>query len=176
MSNRIILCLELDTVETDSFRPLRERLEQQGISFHSLEEERVNHPDTWLARFAEMDNATRTTDPFAPRSLEEIATRVADLGPEPAGCIVADDGTRLVGYTYFHRAAGEGLMRARQGWTGVRAECRGMGIATALKVEGILLARHLGYHRLVTDPRAENIASVRMSLKVGYRPCDSDPG
>ena len=143
MQERMVLGLELVGVDAESFRPLREGLAQKGISFRSLTEEQSQHPETWLARFAEMDNATRTADPFAPRTLEEIARRVADLGPEPMGCIVADDGTRLIGYTYFHRASGEDTHRARQGWTGVRPECRREGIATALKVEGILLARML---------------------------------
>lgn len=107
---------------------------------------------------------------------EEIVRRVADLGSEPAGCVVADDGLRLIGYTCFHRATGEDTRRARQGWTGVRPECRRGEIATALKVEGILLARRLGCHLLVTDPSADNSASVRMSLRVGFKPCDGDAG
>ena len=176
MQERMILCLELDSVDIERFQSLREGLAQNGFCFRSLEAEKAKHPETWLMRFAEMDNAARTSDPFAPRTPEEIALRIADIGPPPAGCIVADDGERLVGYTYFHRAAGEDHHRARQGWTGVRPECRRRGIATALKVEGILLARQLGYHRMVTDPRADNIASVQMSLRVGFRPCDTDAG
>ena len=163
-------------VTVESFRPLREGLSHKGICFRLLREEQARHPETWLARFAEMDNAARTADPFAPRTVEEIARRVTDLGPEPVGCIVADDGLRLVGYTYFHRATGEDTRRARQGWTGVRPECRRGGIATALKVEGVLLARRLGYCRMVTDPRADNTASVRMSLRVGFQPCGGDAG
>ena len=176
MSERIILCLELETVAVERFHSLRDHLKQQGICFHSLKEEQAKNPDTWLARFAEMDNAARIADPFAPRTPEEIARRIADFGPEPVGCIVADDGMRLVGYTYFHRATGDDTLRARQGWTGVRPDCRRRGIATILKVEGILLARALGYQRIVTDPRADNIASVQMSLRVGFHPCDSDAG
>jgi RimJ/RimL family protein N-acetyltransferase len=176
MKERTVLCLELETVVAERFRLLQESLAQRDICFRRLGEEQAKHPETWLARFAEMDNASRSADPFAPRTLEEIARRVADLGPEPVGCIVADDGARLVGYTYFHRAAGADVRRARQGWTGVRPECRRGGIATALKVEGILLACKLGYHRMVTDPQTDNIASVGMSLRVGFQPCDTDAG
>ncbi len=176
MIDRLILCLEFAEVDTDSFLPVRDNLTKQGFSFRSLKEEQARCPEHWLERFAEMDNACRTSDPFAPRTLDEIARRIADIGPEPVGCIVADDGARLIGYTCFHQAAGPDARRARQGWTGVRPEYRRMGVATVLKVEGILLARQSGYHRIVTDPRAENIASIRMSMRVGFRPCDTDAG
>ena len=176
MKERIVLCLELEAVVISDFHSLREGLAERGICFRSLTEEQTEHPQDWLTRFADMDNASRTADPFAPRTLEEIARRVSGLGPEPMGCIVADDGRQLVGYTYFHRAAGEDVRRARQGWTGVRPECRRGGIATALKIEGILLARRLGYESMVTDPRADNLASLKMSLRVGFQPCDTDGG
>lgn len=173
---KLVLGLELDSVDLDGFVSLREELAQRGVRFHSLEEEQARHPETWLARFAQMDNATRTSDPFAPRTPEEIARRVEDFGPEPVGCIVADDGSRLIGYTYFHKASGEDSQRARQGWTGVAPEYRRQGIATALKLEGILLARQLGFHRMVTDPNSNNLASIKMSHRVGFVPCDSDSG
>jgi RimJ/RimL family protein N-acetyltransferase len=176
VQERVVLCLELETADTERFYPLRMAMAQKGIRFRTLSAEQALHPDTWLSRFAEMDNATRTADRFMPRTPEEIALRIADFGQESVGCIVADDGTRLMGYTVFHRAAGDDARRARQGWTGVRPEYRRCGIATALKVEGILLARRLGYARLVTDPRADNIASIRMSCRVGFHPCDSDTG
>jgi RimJ/RimL family protein N-acetyltransferase len=173
---KIVLCLELDAVDLHGFAALREGLAHRGIRFRSLEEERACHPEIWLARFAQMDNATRTSDRFAPRTPEEIGLRVADFGPEPVGCIVADEGERLIGYTYFHKASGEDPYRARQGWTGVVPEYRRQGVATVLKLEGILLARQLGFHRMVTDPNEDNAASVRMSKRVGFIVCDSDAG
>lgn len=170
----IALCLELDTVDVESFRTLREELAQQGICFRSLAEEQAQQPETWLARFAELDNASRTSDPYAPRTPEEIALRIADIGLEPTGCIVADDGVQLVGYTCFGREEGADPKQARQGWTGVRPEYRRRGIATALKVEGILLARQLGYQRLITFPRTDNVPSLAMSSRIGFRPCAVD--
>jgi len=113
MADTLILCLELETVNTDDFRPLLESLAGQGITFRSLTEEQHLRPETWLARFADLDNASRAADPFAPRTPAEIAIRITDLGPEPGGCVVADDGTRLIGYTCFGRASGEDARRAR---------------------------------------------------------------
>ncbi len=173
MSGHITLCLELDTVDIVAFQPLRDGLAERGVRFHSLAVEQARYPDTWLTRFAEMDNATRTADRFAPRTVEEIGRRVADMGLEPVGCIVADDGARLIGYTCFGGSE-EDAACARQSWTGVRPEWRGCGVATALKIEGILLARQLGYQRVVTVPRADNVASIQMSRKVGFRPCNDD--
>ena len=172
----LILCLELAQANLEQFAPLREELTRRGIHFHTLEEQQARYPETWLARFARMDNATRTGDKFAPRTLDEIALRVADIGPEPAGCLVAGDGTDLIGYTYFHAADGNDPHRARQGWTGVVPEYRRQGIATALKIEGILLARRFGFERMVTDPNDANIASVRLSRRVGFVPCGTDAG
>ena len=59
MDERIVLCLELETVAVESSQPLREGLFQKGIRFRSLGEEQARHPETWLARFAEMDNSGR---------------------------------------------------------------------------------------------------------------------
>lgn len=59
MTERVLLCLELETVAIDSFRPLRDSVTQRGIFFRSVSGEQQLHPDTWLTRFAEIGHAAR---------------------------------------------------------------------------------------------------------------------
>lgn len=140
----------------------------RGITFTTLADEQRREPSAWLARFCDLDNETRRgTSP--PRTVEQMAERIAFLKIEPESLFLAVDGERYVGYTHLDTGQSD-RPRLRQGWTGVRPEYRRRGIATALKLLGIAYAREHGYGVIVTSPFVANTASVRMSLKLGFRP------
>lgn len=142
----------------------------RGIAFTTLAEEQRREPSAWLARFCELENETRRgIDP--PRTVEQMAERIVFLKIEPESLFLAVDGDLYVGYTCLNTAESERDALV-QGWTGVRPGYRRRGIATALKLLGIAYARERGYRRIVTSPRVANTASLRMSLKVGFRPVD----
>jgi RimJ/RimL family protein N-acetyltransferase len=166
----ITLVLDVADADPDAFVPLFARLRARGVTFATLAEEREREPD-WLALFCDLDNETRRGDVGAPRTVEQMAERLAFLGAEPAALFVARSGSRYVGYTLLNPpVAGEDPHVLRQGWTGVRPEFRRQGIATALKALGIAYARAHGYASMVTEPRTTNAASIAMSTRVGFRP------
>ena len=55
------------------------------------------------------------------------------------------------------------------GFTGVRREVRGRGIATALKLESIRYAREQGYREIRTMNNALNQSMLRINEALGFR-------
>lgn len=170
LPDQVLLELVVRDVDLDRFAPLLRRLEAEGLTFTTLAAAQERCPD-WLERFTALDNATRreTGDPAVPRTPEVMQHRLASFELDPEACFLALDGEDWVGYTLLDpKLSREG--RLEQGWTGVRAEYRRRGIATALKVLGIRYARARGYTVIVTAPRRHNTASFSMSTHVGFRP------
>jgi GNAT superfamily N-acetyltransferase len=104
---------------------------------------------------------------------QPVIRRVSNLGVEFTTLAEEQQrptlGDTYIGYTYLDPThSSEGVLA--QGWTGVRPEYRRQGIATALKVHGISLARQLGYAEIVTTQRIGNLSSIAMNQKVGFRP------
>jgi GNAT superfamily N-acetyltransferase len=168
--DQVLLELVVRDVDLDQFAPLFDRLAAEGLTFTTLAGAQQRYPD-WLERFTTLDNATRsgTGDPAVPRTPEVMRHRLASFDLDPTACFLALSGEEWVGYTLLD----PGLSRdgrLEQGWTGVRAEYRRRGIATALKVLGIQYARAHGYRVIVTAPRRRNVASFGMSTHVGFRP------
>jgi RimJ/RimL family protein N-acetyltransferase len=96
-----------------------------------------------------------------------MAERLERLGVVPEAVILAKNGHHYVGYACLDPRS-SGAVSLRQSWTGVRPSHRGRGIGTALKALGIEYAQAHGYQRIETEARVTNVASMRMSLKVGY--------
>jgi GNAT superfamily N-acetyltransferase len=169
-ADQVYLELAVRDVDLDRFIPLFARLAGEGLTFTTLLGAQEQVPD-WLARFTALDNATRseTGDPAVPRTPEEMRDRLASFELDPAACFLALDGDDWVGYTLLDPKLSQGG-HLEQGWTGVRAEYRRRGIATALKVLGIRYARAHGYSAIVTAPRRRNVASLGMSTQLGFRP------
>jgi RimJ/RimL family protein N-acetyltransferase len=168
--DQVLLELLVHEIDLGQFAPLFDQLVSEGLRFTTLSGAQEQYPD-WLEHLTALDNATRTEtgDPAVPRTPEEMQHRLASFELDPEACFLALDGTHWVGYTLLDpRLSREG--RLEQGWTGVRAEYRRRGIATALKVLGIQYARAHGYTVIVTAPRRRNVASFRMSTRVGFRP------
>lgn len=161
------LSLDLSRVDVSGFDAAIRRQEARGIAFTTLAAEQRREP-AWLALFTDLENETRREiDP--PRTVEQMVERIAFLRIDPEWLILARLGGRYAGYTYLNVLESE-PGRLVQGWTGVRPELRRQGIATALKMLGILQARRHGFRTIVTSPRATNTASIRMSENVGFRP------
>lgn len=168
--DQVLLELVVREVNLDQYAPLFKRLAAEGLTFTTLAGAQAQYQD-WLERFTALDNATRseTGDPAVPRTPEIMRERLAAFELDPAACFVALRGDEWVGYTLLDPRLNSGG-RLEQGWTGVRGEYRRRGIATALKVLGIQYARAHGYTVIVTAPRRRNVASFRMSTRVGFRP------
>lgn len=174
VSDQVRLELVVDAVDAARFAPLLCHLAADGVTFTTLLAAQAEHPD-WLERFTSLDNATRSEagDPAVPRTTEAMQERMASLQLEPAACILALRGDHWIGYTLLAPKVSEDR-RLQQSWTGVRANYRRRGIATALKVLGIEYARAHGFVRIVTATRAQNTASIALSTRVGFVPATSD--
>ncbi|MEJ7810710.1 MAG: GNAT family N-acetyltransferase [Gemmatimonadaceae bacterium] len=167
LPDQVPLELAVDDIDLDAHGPLIARLEREGVRFTTLAEEERTEP-AWLERIADLDNATRAGDPAVPRTPEEMRARLAALEVAPDATFIAVSGERYVGYTVLDPAGSEGRSLL-QSWTGVHPAHRRRGIATALKVLGVRYARAHGYDRVITAPRATNVASLGMSTKLGFR-------
>ena len=166
------LVLEVEKADLAAFDALFDRLAAQGVTFPTLAQEQAQTPD-WLTRFTESDNATRLGNVGAPRTVEQMPERLAFLTDDFNALILAKSGEKYLGYTLLNPDEKDAAC-LRQGWTGVHPDFRRQGVATALKVLGIRYAREKGFRYIVTEPRIANVASVQMSLKVGFRPSESE--
>jgi GNAT superfamily N-acetyltransferase len=83
--------------------------------------------------------------------------------------VLAETSGRWVGLSFiapFNRAAGV----ARIPFTGMLPECRGRGIATALKVRAAALAQARGVRVVVTANRIENAPILAVNRALGFVP------
>ena len=87
------------------------------------------------------------------------------------------DGTTASGSSTTHTFLAAGAYRYRSSsgepehWmTGIRRDCRGRGIATALKSAAIAAAREAGVPVLRAQNDLANAAMRRVNEKLGYRP------
>ena len=158
--------LILSEVDTSTFEPIIASYQAQGINFVTLAEEQRQEPQ-WLSLFCDLENETRRGID-EPRTVEQMAERLTFLKVVPEALFIAKVEGCYLGYTCLNVAKSDKSCLI-QGWTGVRPDYRRRGIATSLKMLGIIYAKEHGYEKIVTSPRKTNTASVRMSLKVGFR-------
>ena len=165
--NTIELRLAVASTDLRRFEPTLHTVASLGVEFTTLAEEQSRRAD-WLARFCDLDNATRSHDVQVPRTVDQMRDRLAWLEFTPDSCVLATLPDRYIGYTYLDRThSAPGVLV--QGWTGVRPGHRRRGVATALKVHGILLAGRLGYSEIVTRLRPDNRSSIAMNERLGFR-------
>jgi RimJ/RimL family protein N-acetyltransferase len=165
------LVLELDTFDAARATLAAQSHEADGVVFCTLAEEQVRRPYDWLPKFTDLENATRAhIDP--PRSTDEMMERLEFLKVDPEALFVARVGERYLGFTCLNVRESDGVTLVH-GWTGVRPEERGRGLATALKLRAAAYAKARGYQRIVTAPRRTNAASLRANEKVGFRPVEN---
>jgi RimJ/RimL family protein N-acetyltransferase len=102
-------------------------------------------------------------------SRASVAIREQEGKVVPDALFLARRNDVYLGYTCLNVAESDQELLIH-GWTGVRPEYRGKGLATALKLWAATYAKQQGYERIVTSPRRTNAASLRANAKVGFRP------
>lgn len=167
------LRLDLAAADLSPFAALPERLAAEGIRFRTFEQAQAEDPDFW-AKLTELQNAAAADwpdpDPGPPSpvmSEERMRIFVAGFRALPGGFFIASEGGRYAGYSGAgfdeHAPAGQ----VGSGPTAVHPECRGRGLATALKYLGLLEARRQGY--AVAVSHSASPAMVRVNEKLGFR-------
>jgi RNA polymerase sigma factor (sigma-70 family) len=150
-----------------------EQVKAGGISISTLEEERARDP-RYVEKLYELTTALKADDPardfFTPPAYHE---REARLWLErsyvlPDAYFIAKDGDEYVGVTDLNllEALPGGVS---QGFTGVRAEYRRRGVATALKVCAIEYAGRRGYRTVRAFNRPAHSPLIALNEKLGFR-------
>ena len=163
-----IWTLDVAAADVELLRSALERAAVSGVTISSLAAERERNPeclsDLHALRMA-VDADIPSVEPYPVVSYTDFE-READ-GALPGGFLVARRGDEYVGLTCLHRNAGN-LQEFHQSITGVRSDCRHLGIATALKARGILFARSEGYERIVTYVDSTNAPMAALNKKLGF--------
>jgi len=153
------------------YTPLLQRLAGEGITFTTLADLQ-QHASNWLQVIYDLDTLLIADIPmpypFTHPSLEEYAHEVVnDPGFLPEGYFLARDGDQCVGLSFLERRE----LRPdslEHGFTGVRREYRGRGIATALKLKTIEYAHTHGYREIVTGNSTLNAPMLAINQKLGF--------
>ena len=165
--------LDLPTARLDAFPQRGPQLAAEGIRFTSLAEEGPANADVRRRYYdlyritgldvPSMDEPTEMPyDQFVRFELERDAVL-------PEGTFLAAHGDLYVGVTTLERM-GEDPQGVTVGYTGVRREYRGRGIAAELKLRAIRFARDRGYRRMRTGNDSLNRPIWSINDRLGFRP------
>ncbi|HZB47385.1 MAG TPA: GNAT family N-acetyltransferase [Pyrinomonadaceae bacterium] len=167
--------LRLAVADTNlaAFAPVVERVKARGISISTLLEERERDP-RYVEKLYALTSALRLDDParppFAPPSYHEREARLwLELPYVLADAyFIAKDGDEYVGVTDLNllEAVPGGVS---QGFTGVRAEYRRRGIATALKVCAVEYAARRGFGTVRALNQPAHSSLLALNARLGFR-------
>ena len=171
-SHFLDLRLEVANTDISPLPALVRRLSDEGISISTLAEERVRDPRC-VEKLYELETVLRQDDParsqLAPPAYN---AREALMWLEmpyviPGAYFIAKRGDEYIGVSdvsLFDAMPG-GLT---QGFTGVRPNYRRRGLATALKLHGIVYAQTNGYQFIQTFNRPQQTAIRALNEKLGF--------
>ena len=162
--------LELTNFDESPFLPALQRAEADGLHFFSLAElgelTEVNQRKLYeLNRAAGLGNPGNdgVFPPF--EDFQRWVFQASWFRPE--GQILAADGERWVGLAAIAFYPQEGY--AYNSFTGVAADYRGRGLATALKLLATRAARKAGLPYIRTDNDSQNAPMLAVNTKFGYQ-------
>jgi RimJ/RimL family protein N-acetyltransferase len=165
--------LDLTTFDEHRFEDLLERVRAQGFRFFSLAEAGVSEENK--LRLYEVNRAAALDDPASTGTFPDFyafSKNVFEASWFQADTqILASHAERWVGLAAIGIYPAE--QRAYNAFTGVLREVRGRGLAQALKLQTILLARRAGVLCIRTNNDSKNAPMLAVNHKLGYRP---EPG
>jgi len=163
--------LDLTSFDPQPFEPYLVRTEKTGVSFLTLSEARKQDPQ-WLHKVHELHNTLMadvpSPTPFTPLDLPEFQNRF--LGNPHLlwdGYFLAKKGEEYVGESFVFRVPAQ-PGHLIQGFTGVRREFRGQGLAMALKLRVITYAKEHGYTLIMTWNASTNRTMLTINGKLGF--------
>lgn len=143
----------------------------EAIEIVSLAEELERDPGS-LERVYELGNVVAPdvprVDPFTPAGLETFRKTILE-GPDafPEAFLLAKDGDAYVAQSDIHKSQAMPDVLFT-GFTGVRREYRGRGIAFALKVAVLTMAKGKGYREVRTWNSTENAPMLGINVALGF--------
>lgn len=148
--------------------PALARAAASGLVLTTLAEERERRPECLPAlhrlRVA-VDADIPAAEPYPILSLEDFIREVGNAWAD--GFLIARRGEEYVGLSCLSQSPVDPC-ELHQAITGVRANCRHQGVATALKACGVQLARDRGYARIVTYVDSTNAPMAALNQKLGF--------
>jgi GNAT superfamily N-acetyltransferase len=160
--------LDLETFDEQKFAPLMERV--RGFRFFSLAEAGVTPENKH--KLYEVNRASALDNPGNSGvfpDFDSFSMNVFDAAWFRADTqILAADGDQWVGLSAISVDAERGV--SYNAFTGVLREYRGRGLAQALKLHTILLAKRFGMHYIRTDNDSQNAPMLAVNRKLGYQP------
>lgn len=164
--------LRLDDFDPAPFAHYGPRMEQHGIKIQPLSDLIPNDPD-WQRKLWDLEwvfeQDEPTPDPPTRQPFDEYVKDVfgsKDFMPE--GWMIATDGDRYAGLTSFWPDKIH-TEKWHTGWTGVDRPYRKKGIAMAMKLKAIELARQHGLERVETDNHETNWM-YQINVRLGFKP------
>ena len=163
--------LGLDGFDPNRFEVNWDRLNQAGVHLRSMAQLR----DQWdtAQKFYDLyttleRDAPRADEHFIAQSFEEFCTNNYDSPASfPEGVTFALKDDELIGLNILYRDSNAPVVH--NGLTGVRREYRGLGLALALKLEGIRCALVWGFEGITSYNASTNSAILRLNEKLGFQ-------
>ena len=162
--------LDLSQCDTESLRREVDRVGASGIritSAKTLGLERDDWKQELHSLFADVETDVPSPFPIQRMPFEDFEVQSLGRRFVSDGFFVALDGERLVGLTEPQRVDGDPRVIA-QSLTGVRADYRGRGIATALKARGAIWAVESGYSWIRTHNSQSNGRMLAINDRLGF--------
>ena len=145
-----------------------ERATALGLVLTTLAAERERRPECLPALHrlrAAVDADIPAVEPYPVLSFDDFEREAESAWAD--GFLIARRGDEYVGLSCLRRSPIDSL-ELHQAITGVRADCRHQGVATALKARGVQLARERGYARIVTYVDSTNAPMAALNQKLGF--------
>lgn len=164
--------LDVAGFDPERFAGAEARVAAAGIAIVTLGAERGRDPDGALRAAYDLsvtcDRDVPEVDPVTPVPFEFFVGNDVE-GPQalPDGYFLAKDGDRYVGQSNLFGSTEEPDV-LYQGLTGVLAEYRGKGIATALKLRTVAYARAHGKREIRTWNDTRNAPMLRINDAMGF--------
>lgn len=165
--------LDVAAFDDRPFRGLLDRVRQAGITIHSFTELRALDPDwkrVWYDLEGEINRDVPQANAGAQLPFETFAGYLEGaLVDTDAYFVAVDQAGRAVGLSGLDFSARDPAVAQTGGLTGVVRSHRRRGIATALKLRAITLARVRGIRRIHTSNEEHN-PMYRLNLGLGFAP------
>ncbi|MFN3267085.1 MAG: GNAT family N-acetyltransferase [Deinococcales bacterium] len=162
--------LALEKVSPDHFFVDWQRLNAADVHLRSLAQ--LRHEWDCAQKFYELyltleNDAPRADPEYTPVGFEEFCyTNFDSPSALPEGVTIAVQHGRYIGLNILYLdSSGEVL---HNGLTGVRSHVRGLGLALALKLEGIRFAQRRGFRGITSFNASTNKAILRLNEKLGF--------
>ncbi|MEN8233980.1 MAG: GNAT family N-acetyltransferase [Actinomycetota bacterium] len=162
--------LELAMFDPDAWRDLIDRIESAGICFISVEVLQETFPE-WKRElhrlYVDIESDVPTPFDILEMPFEDFDSLSLGRRLLAEGFLVAMDGDTMIGLTE-PQPVDDDPTAISQELTGVRADYRGRGIATALKAAAAIWAKEQGYTSMRTYNAQSNAAMLAVNTRLGY--------